>query len=134
MHIRYYLIATALLTSVNAHAGEFYKWVDEKGVVHFSERPPKQENVEKIKTSARTPSTEEKQEAQAAQSSAMAPTTQANNDPERCNGEKARLQKLLSGSRIRMSDGKGGFKYLEQVQIDAEIQKSRQAIKEACRE
>lgn len=133
MHIRYLLIATLLLTA-HANAGEFYKWVDEKGVVHFSERPPKQEGVEKIKTSARTPSTEEKQEAQAAQSSAMAPTTETNNDPERCNGEKARLQKLLSGSRIRMSDGNGGFKYLEQAQIDAEIQKSRQAIKEACRE
>ena len=133
MHIRHLLIATLLLTT-HANAGEFYKWVDEKGVVHFSERPPKQEGVEKIKTSARKPSAEEKQEAQAAQSSAMAPTTQANNDPERCNGEKARLQKLLSGSRIRMSDGNGGFKYLEQAQIDAEIQKSRQAIQEACRE
>lgn len=133
MHIRYLLIATLLL-SAQTHAGEFYKWVDEKGVVHFSERPPKQADVEKIKTTARTPSAEEKQEAEAAQSSEMAPTTEVNNDPTRCNGEKARLQKLLSGSRIRMSDGNGGFKYLDKAQIDGEIEKSRQAIKEACRE
>lgn len=133
MHFRYLLFST-LLFAGHCVAGEFYKWVDEKGVVHFSERPPKQDGVEKIKTTARTPTADEQQEATSAQSSAMAPTTQSQNDPDRCNGEKERLQKLLSGSRIRMSDGKGGFTYLEKAQIDAEIQKSRQAVKEACRE
>jgi len=39
----YAILLGALLASV-VHAGELYKWVDEHGVTHFSQRPPPNPN------------------------------------------------------------------------------------------
>jgi hypothetical protein len=130
---RQLIITSLLLTATPAMAGEYYKWVDEKGVSHFSERPPAQANTaEKIKTHARTPTEEEASAADTAIEKELAPTQKIQADPERCNKEKQRLSQLSSGSRIRMQDAKGGFYYLEEKQIQQEIQKSKQAIAESC--
>ena len=131
---RTFLMVTLLIASAPTMAGEYYKWVDEHGVSHFSERPPAQADIaEKIKTHARTPTTEEAQEAKTAINKELAPTTQTLADPARCDQEKARLTQLSSGSRIRMQDTQGGFYYLDEQQIRQEVQKSQQAIAESCK-
>ncbi|BCD98000.1 DUF4124 domain-containing protein [Marinagarivorans cellulosilyticus] len=127
------LLTCCFMVSTPAMAGEYYKWVDDKGVVHFSERPPQETNTaEKIKTHARTPTEEETSAADTAIEKELAPTQQIMADPARCDQEKARLKQLSSGSRIRMKDAQGGFYYLDENQIQQEIQKSKQAISESC--
>ena len=125
----------AALCASTAMGGEYYKWVDDKGVAHFSERPPQASNVEKIKTNARTPTKEETAATTTAETEGgvVNNTTKASTlDPNRCNTETLRLKSLTSGARIRMEGPNGEPIYLEKAQIDAEIQKSRQAISESC--
>ena len=43
--LRYGLIQLAMTTT--AHAGGLYKWVDEKGQVQFSDKPPPPQNLQK---------------------------------------------------------------------------------------
>lgn len=43
--LRYGLILLAMTTT--AHAGGLYKWVDEKGQVQFSDKPPPPQNLQK---------------------------------------------------------------------------------------
>ena len=46
-----------LVISAEPAAADFYKWVDERGVVHFSDTPPKsRQEVETIKTPDYPPS------------------------------------------------------------------------------
>ncbi|MDZ7924636.1 MAG: DUF4124 domain-containing protein [Marinagarivorans sp.] len=149
------LLLAALLANV-CSAGEYYKWVDEKGITHFSERPVQAQGVQKISTSAAAPSTKEEttpeattntqvttnaqeatntQETSDAEETAAteaANTKKAQYDQARCADSQARLQTLSSGSRIKMDDGKGGFYFLDQQQITQELQKTRSAISESC--
>jgi hypothetical protein len=115
-------------------AGEYYKWVDDKGITHFSERPTQTTGVEKIQTSARQPTTEEKAKPEEITAAVNpAPTPQAQFDQKRCTDSQERLKSLGSGSRIRMDDGKGGFYYLDQQQVTQEVQKTHAAIAESCK-
>lgn len=118
-------------------AAEYYKWTDENGVSHFSERPPQSKTqAVKVKKHAKTPTpapqVQDDQEPEKLQPQTTAVNNNKNLDPTRCAAEKKRLKTLSSGSRIRMQDNKGGFYYLEQKQIADELKKSRQAISESC--
>lgn len=129
------IIGCAVSFSSMIWAGEYYKWVDESGTPHFSERPPTIAGAEKIKTSSRKPTPEESKKAQdvATETADVASTQQTiKADPERCRIAQDRLKNLSSGSRIRLSDGNGGFYYLEKNQIAEEIKKSNRAIEESC--
>ena len=162
MRLNKYTLTTAstfLLASLLANvcsAGEYYKWVDEKGITHFSERPVQAKGVQKISTSTAAPSTKEEatsdattntqattnaqettntQETTAPEEAAAneaANTQKAQYDQARCTDSQARLKTLGSGSRIKMDDGKGGFYFLDQQQITQELQKTRNAISESC--
>lgn len=118
-----------------AHASEYYRWVDENGVSHFSQQPPpkSQAEAEKVKVNVRTPSEEETAAAEEAVKKELKATKKVSTyDPKRCDTERKRLQTLRSGTRIRMPDGDGGFRFLEQSQINREMQKSQRAIQESC--
>ncbi|MEN8107889.1 MAG: DUF4124 domain-containing protein [Pseudomonadota bacterium] len=40
MHLRPALLITLLLAAISSHAGGIYKWVDDKGQVHYSQTAP----------------------------------------------------------------------------------------------
>ncbi|WP_053979305.1 DUF4124 domain-containing protein [Marinagarivorans algicola] len=136
------LFVTVLSLSLTALAGKYYKWVDENGVAHFSERPPQAAEATsvqtvKVKTHAKEdPSENSDEDSPPTQlSGPLQAATDPNAkqlDPERCKAEQERLKTLNSGSRIRMQDTQGGFYYLEKAQILKEIQRSQQAIRESC--
>jgi len=42
------LLALALLLPVSSGGGELYKWVDDKGNIHYGDKPPKKVELEKI--------------------------------------------------------------------------------------
>lgn len=140
LFLRALIYASGLLVTVcasTAISGEYYKWVDDKGVVHFSERPPLATTAEKITTRTRVPV---KEEAPATNTTGNTEVNATNNnaqvstlDPNRCNTETARLKNLTSGARIRMLGPNGEPTYLDKSQVEAEIKKSQQAISESCK-
>ncbi len=134
------VIASSL--SLSVLAGEYYKWVDENGVSHFSERPPQTAEAAsvqtiKIKTQAKEAPQEDSSNDTAPEQlsgplKVAADPNAKHLDPKRCSAERERLKTLNSGSRIRMQDTQGGFYYLEKAQILNEIKSSQQAIRESC--
>ena len=42
------LLALVLLLPVSSGGGELYKWVDDKGNIHYGDKPPKKAELEKI--------------------------------------------------------------------------------------
>ena len=42
------LLALALLLPISSGGGELYKWVDNKGTIHYSDKPPKKAELQKI--------------------------------------------------------------------------------------
>lgn len=118
-------------------AGEYYKWVDENGVSHFSERPPRgaTEITEKLKTSVRASGHEDEASQSPEESQATENPTEPTvslKDKKRCQAEKDRLKALSSGARIRMKGADGSDHYLDEQQIQEQARISRQAIQESC--
>lgn len=125
-----------------ANAKEYYKWVDEKGISHFSEKPVPGKNAVKIgggtkkdDNSAEQPTTDA---TSAASGTATASTSAkslndatASND-EMCKSAKSRLSSLQSGQRIKLVGDDGKFVYLEAKQIQDEIAKTQALIKASC--
>lgn len=128
--------ALACSFSTISVAGEYYKWTDNKGMSHFSERPPQSAQAVKVTTYAKAaPRNDAHNNEQAMQAPAAQPNSTLQNkqpDIKRCKTESKRLKTLGSGARIRMQDVNGGFYYLEQDQIQNEIKKSKLAIQESC--
>lgn len=50
LHLCVAILATLFISSNIATASEFYKWTDEKGVTHYSERKPVDQQAETIST------------------------------------------------------------------------------------
>lgn len=134
------------LYSGNAISGEYYKWVDENGVTHFSATPPVAGQSEKKKTRFQKPAVEdvpdkddteqndEKQEPKNEPKVAQKPEPpkDPNLDPARCAAEKARIQSLQSKRRIKLKKADGSFEYLDETGIGREIQRSKKVMEIVC--
>lgn len=128
-----HLIPVALLTCAFltcalagvANAADLYRWTDAQGVAHFSDKPPKGVNAEKIKTKTRRPPPVEEDVA--------AEETQASNpDAERCKAEQERLSLLRNNSRVQMQDQDGKLRELTAKEIAEEMDFSQRAVARFC--
>lgn len=138
------LIACSLLVSVHSQAGQYYKWVDDKGVTHFSEKPVPGADAKKMTNTAKnsqvseepeaTPQSDPKSQSQeAAPPSATAATPQAQSELEKnCKIAHDRLKALQSGQRIRLTGPDGKFTYLDENQIKAETVKTQEVLNSQC--
>lgn len=130
-------LACCLLVSSQAWAApdKVYKWTDEKGLVHYSERPPLGKQTEIVKPeighsepvdygTAAADKPKEENKAASAKASLK--------DPERCDAARKNLDTLKTYARIRIKGDDGQLRYLtpeEQQQKTAEASK---AIEESC--
>lgn len=140
-------LAIALLSGA-ATAENFYRWVDDAGVVHYGSMPPQGVDAVKIKASGASGKTS--RERTADKNGAIVPETDAPNladlPPEEierrrkvdermkqdCESEKTRLEALNKPGRIRMQGEDGSHHFLSQNEIFTEIQSTKQRIKETC--
>jgi hypothetical protein len=121
-------LALALLSFVAAsaaHAGEVYKWTDDKGVVHYTETPPPGRDFEKKKVAASKPATPAPATAtQPGGAAAPAPaqgSTEAN-----CIAARRNVENLERFDEISMDrDGDGKPEKLTPEQKDEEIKRSQ---------
>ena len=56
--IRLIAVVIAAGSMIPAHAGDIYRWVDDKGVVHFGEKPPDAVNSQSMSVKVTAPSSD----------------------------------------------------------------------------
>lgn len=137
------LLALTLGMSPAVDGREYYRWTDENGVQHFTDKPPRGANAERVRSGQRpTPTLLEDQEAQArkaeeeaakkAAEEQAAQTPRAQQDAERCRIERERLATLQSNRQIRMPDDEGNLRDLSPEDIEAEVAYTQRAINQFC--
>lgn len=143
-----FLIATSTLTQIPlASSVEYYRWVDEEGVTHFSSQPSNDHKSEKLKSVYKPPVEDVPDEDESA-SSEGTDGSESSDDPtdlfeqkrreieqarkENCKKVKDRLQVLQSNSRIKLTNQDGSFSYLDESSLKAEVDKTKKAISDLC--
>jgi hypothetical protein len=116
-----------------AMAAKVYKWVDENGVVNFSEHPPKNTPTTVIRPNTGhsepvTYATPGQPVPQAAADTAQ----QSRKDPERCEISRKNLEVLRSFGRVRVPNEDGSFHYLTEQEQQERLQTTQKAIEESC--
>lgn len=156
------LITIVLLAtfSLNTHAKEaFYKWVDDRGVTHYSQSPPEDNVKTKTKAETVTVSTHQPVGSDAAISSLEQKRTEAVKEkeqskegvkktgakstpdvskaPDQYKEECARLKQeaqdlTQKGNRISVKDDKGEVRKLTEEEVTKRLDKTQRSIKALC--
>ncbi len=135
-----------LLFSSSLLAAPVYKWVDDRGVTHFSAEPPVNQKSESIKTNSFQPKVPEKTAAQIAAEEAQASArTQAEVDREvrqKVAEEEAALKKYCSEIRHNLAQLESNPRVMAQVdgqptrlteeERQARITEIKKSIEERC--
>ena len=146
------LALVAGLGLLPAVAQTIYKWVDEKGVTHFTETPPPPgAKGGKIEVKPTPPSSDRASDDPATWKERARTLEQQRHDPEnaedkarktaqrersereqRCRKAHVALDQLNNVGRLYVYDAKGERQYLSDEERPAEIGKAKRAIAEAC--
>lgn len=145
------LLATLLSMPAMLQAKEFYKWVDEDGVTHYTQTPPDNPNTKttKIKASGSVPSSAEsaQQRLQQSRESFMKDAekraaTKGMDDEEKekyeklkesCDRAKNNLKVISERARIREKGKDGEFKVLTDEEKQARIKENQDYIDQNCK-
>ena len=145
------LVFVAAFAALPAVAQTMYKWVDEKGVTHFSETPPPDAKTEKKATKvtpkvvppsgggAYDPNAWKAKEAEAKKRSVdrgqqqQTEARDAAKRAEQCDRARARVAFLKDVNVLFRTNPDGTRTYLEDKQREAEIAQAQQAVNETCR-
>lgn len=134
-----------LLLAHLSHA-QLYKWVDENGQTHYSERRPNNTEVTTIKEQKHTvskPYAPSRIDTQKAILDQAASTKEKKLDAEKeakyqkqrstyCNAQKKRLASLNTGKRIRIQNKDGEYVYADDKQRQSQIADAKKGMAEHC--
>lgn len=129
-------LAGLLAVAAPAGAGQFYKWVDEKGVTHYGEKPPAGRQAAPVKVNADASSDQEaeiqrlqsqrsanataQEKAAAAQAERQAQALPAD-EQERlrkiCDQHRKNLDTLRAGGRVSVRDAQGNPRFLTEAEM-----------------
>lgn len=128
--------STLLMIAATApvSADNYYKWVDEQGITHYGERPPKNTTSSKGKTQTghSEPSTYTSVKKEVEKVAEKETPKQDLKDPERCAAAKNNLETIRTSARIKVKGDDGQFRYLNQAEIQERKQKAQKAVQESC--
>ncbi|WP_461518582.1 DUF4124 domain-containing protein [Porticoccus sp.] len=142
----------AMALCLPLHAAKIYKWQDESGSWHYSEKPPLEENAEVIKIkstpanaddtesnteeTANTPKSTEVIEEKAKEPLKKSPEVLAAEQArktENCNKAKKNLDTLTYRSKVLIDDEeRGEQRYLDEKEHEEWMDKSRKQVEEFC--
>jgi hypothetical protein len=132
-------LITGLISSSAFAAKNYYRWVDENGVTHYTARKPYNVDSEAISVTSGLPRDESGQQIQledeepSAENESQATAASADNkDPERCEVAKSNLKILNESARVREKDPDGNFRYLSEEEKNERKKIAEQAIAESC--
>ena len=138
-------IALLLLASASAWAQTMYKWVDEKGVTHFSESPPPEGKASKVTPRVTPPSNpatpvddwkakdaefRKRQIERGQKEQAEAKNTAKRQS--QCERAKSRLSVLRNTGRIYRDNPDGTRTFMDESERDAEMSRAKEAEREEC--
>lgn len=155
MNLPTYLIATLLITMpFSVISATYYKSVDDKGNVQYTQTKPRETQTERIKVDAHAPDNTstykrptlnsakketgenaDKADKAASKDDAGSETESkltAKQKQQACASERARLAQLKSSSRVRQRNDKGETRYLTDNEKMASIKSSQQSINKHC--
>jgi hypothetical protein len=126
------LVFTSLMTSPLVFADKIYSWVDDKGVTHYGENPPKDTPARQLnaRTGHSDPvdySAEEKDETAKAKAA-----TGPQPSEERCETARKNLQVLSTNPRVKATDKNGENRYMTPEEMQAQVETMEQIIAEEC--
>ena len=152
--MRYKSHMTVLLLSIAlagaASASDIYKWTDDQGNVHYTDKPDHQPSERLSIESRRTDNSEVRGQVQArresragaAEAAAAAaadnPTpdelrAEASERAENCSKSKERLTRFTQSRRMYRADENGERVYLDEAQVTAARDKVQQQVTENCK-
>lgn len=117
-----------VLSSLGVCAAELYRWTDSRGVVHYTDKPPRGVNAEKLSVdNTPTLANPRADQAEAATDAAADP------DAARCQAERDRLAILEKNNRIQMENRDGTVRELSGDEIKQEREFSQRAVERFCK-
>ena len=135
-------LAIVLAAALPAAAQALYKWVDEKGVTHYSESPPEKGSAAKIELKVppggapAAPDWKEREiesrKQRIERDQAAREAREAAEKARRCRAAQVALDLLRNGRRVYKLDDKGQRVYLEDEQRPALIQERERDARENC--
>ena len=137
----------ASLVSLGALSQSMYKWVDEKGVTHFSETPPPDGAKGATKIEVKTPQPErppvdnwkqrdiESRQLRAKQGveEEKARQQEEAQRPKLCSNAKSRYDQLTSPKNLYRLDNKGERVFMEEKERAAELASAKEDMARYCR-
>lgn len=140
--------AVALSCVTLSWGGGIYRWVDEKGVTHFGEKPPSPGVGEKIRVNTAPPSSTPKQESATTNTSQNAPAAsntasepaldpavakaQAEITQKNCEIYAGNLKVLKESARIREAGPDGQVKMLSDEEKQSRIKEAEKYLADNC--
>ncbi len=125
--------ATLMAGNALAAKDNVFTWTDDKGVVHYGERPPKDSQARQIKTrtghSAPPPVTPT---ATIAAPQTQDPVAASLKDPERCITAQKNLELLNTAARIKIAGDDGIQRLLNEEEKEAQRITMQAIIDQAC--
>lgn len=142
------LLALASLLPFTAAHGDVYKWVDENGVVHYSDQKPMGQDATTMEVrtkparSASQPSDRlqqqvdtlnRNQEVEAVRQQQQAEEEQARQArQERCERARKNLETMSQRSRLQVEEADGSVRYLSPEEIVEQKERAEKIIQEEC--
>jgi hypothetical protein len=137
--MRYTLMCCCLMLALPATASEIYRWVDDQGVVHYTDRPDRQ-GAERLTVRVSAPSDtaprvsaqpraqgELMSESVAEQEAAAAAAREAN-----CQSASQRLQSLQAAPRLYREGAGGAREYLDDAEIELVLAEAAKLVEAWC--
>ncbi|RMD71644.1 MAG: DUF4124 domain-containing protein [Gammaproteobacteria bacterium] len=137
--MRYFLFF--LFAALPAYGATIYKWIDEKGITHFSQTPPPQGNAQEISFELPPPPPEgsleklkapEKTKEASLEDKRRQAEEQARIRKEVCSDLQKRLETLQGHARLYTKDEKGNITWLTEEQRQKLIKETQARLKEFC--
>jgi len=146
------VLAVAMLSALpGAYAGSsLYKWEDDQGITHYSERPPAGvSNFEKVNAEiapgnapvdykpAGAAETQQKSSDVAAETAAAAAASEqaqasTSASDERCEKARKNLEALTSFARIRVKDPDGQVRFLSEQEVNTRKMEAQALLQDEC--
>lgn len=133
--MRILLLTTMMIFASSAFAG-LYKWIDDEGNIHYSQKRPKNQQFERLKAPAPAPSDPKplyQSISEPAKTNETAANETAKNNEARatnCADAKKNLNAYQVYRRIRDKDG--NVKVLDDKERERQITQAKQAIEDFC--
>ena len=140
-----FFILSLITFSISTTTAAVYKWVDEKGNVHYSEQRPKQSEAEKVKidkapppssSSYKKPSlktTDDKNNKDKSNTKANSNNAEIAKEKQKlCAEARKDLELMQSTGRLRVKDDEGNITYMPEEDKAARIKRNQDRIKEYC--